>query len=90
MSEYLDLPLRSLRDLAGETEAEIAAIEARQADIIEQKTVAELELRFADADQLGYQHDDLDDRRAALADRLETLEDEIAWREQPRFTGGAP
>ena len=85
---YLDLPLRSMRDLASETEAEIAALEAQAEALMERKTVADLELRFEESDDLGSQVDAISDKLGPLLDRLETLEDEIAWREQPRFTGG--
>lgn len=90
MSEFLDLPLRSLRDVLAEIQAEIAVLEARSAALIERKTVADLELRFEESDDLGSQIDAISDRLGRLQDRLDTLEDEIAWREQPRFTGGAP
>ena len=87
-SSFLDLPLRSLRDLASETEAEIADLEAQAEALMERRTVADLELRFEESDELGYQIDAISDKLGPLQDRLETLEDEIAWREQPRFAGG--
>lgn len=90
MTEYLDLPLRSLEDLAGETEAELATITARQEALLERKTIADLELRFEEAEALGEEHDRLDGRRATLDARIDTLKDEIAYRLQPRFDGGAP
>jgi len=90
MTEYLDLPLRSLRDLAGETEAEIAALEAKKRDLTyAAEMVNDLEpWRSADADALLAQADTISDQLGPLLDRLETLEDEIAWRVQPGFTGG--
>ena len=82
MTEYLDLPLRTLREVHDETAEEVERLKALQERLMERKTDAELELRFEEADALGEEHDALDTPLAPLLDRLETLEDELAWRER--------
>jgi hypothetical protein len=89
-SEYLGQPLRSLSDIRAETEAAVRDLEQRQEGLCLLKTEADLELRFEAADELGERIDALSDKLGPLLDRLDTLEEEIAFRSQPRFTGGAP
>jgi hypothetical protein len=89
-SQFLDQPLRSLRDIHAETEAAVRDLEQRQEGLCLLKTEADLELRFEAADELGERIDAIGDRLGALLDRLDTLEEEIAFRNQPGFTGGAP
>ena len=81
-SEYLFLPLRSLRDLAGETERKIAELEERQRQLLEREIVADLELRFADCDALLAESDRISDELGPLIARLDEIEEEIAWAER--------
>jgi hypothetical protein len=79
-SEYLDLPLRSLRDLAAETEAAIDRLETER-EVMETRMMhASLELRFDDEGELGEILDRIADELGPLNGRREMLEDEIAWR----------
>lgn len=82
MTPFLDLPLRSLRDVADETETAIDRLETER-EVMETRLMeAEMELRFDDADELGEILDRIADELGPLMDRRETLEDEIAWRNQ--------
>ncbi len=82
MSDFLDLPLRSLRDLYDEVAAQVLDREQRQEALLIAKTAADLELRFEEAEALGEEHDRLDGELAPLLDRLEEIEEELAWIER--------
>ena len=82
MSDYLDLPLRSLRGLYDEVAAQVLDRERRQEALMLAKTEADLELRFEEADALGAEHDRLGDELGPLMDRMEEIEEEIAWIER--------
>ena len=90
-SAYLSLPLRSLRELYDEAAAAVLDRELQQEALMEAMTDAELRSCFEEYDKLSEAHDRLDDELEALLDRIEEIEEEIAWawrredaRERPR------
>ena len=90
MSPFLSLPLRSLRDLYDEVAAQVLDREQQQEALIEAITDAELILCFEDADQLREAHDRLGDELGPLLDRLEEIEEELAWIERGEERGLSP
>jgi hypothetical protein len=82
MSPGLNIPLRSLRELYDEIAAQVLDREQQQEALILAKTEAELEIRFEEADALGDEHDRLDSELAPLLDRMEEIEEELAWIER--------
>ena len=82
MSPYLSLDPRSLRDLYAETEAAVREREQQQEALMEAMTDAELSLCFEEHDALAAAHDRLGDELGPLLDRLEQIEEEIAWAER--------
>ncbi len=78
-SAYLDLPLRSLRDLYDEVAAHVLEREQQQEALIEAITDAELSLCFENAEELRQAHDRLGDELGPLRGRLDEIEEELAW-----------
>lgn len=82
MTEYLDLPLRSLRELYDEVAAEVLDREQKQEALMEAITDADLSLCFDNADDLREAHDRLGDELGPLIARMEEIEEELAWIER--------
>lgn len=72
MSDYLGLPLRSLRDLHAETAARV--------------TTLEIERIHADESR----HEAIDEELNQMHDRLDVLEEEIAWRDRSEERRDSP
>ncbi len=81
-SAYLSLPLRSLRDLHDEVAAQVLARQQQQEALLEAMTDAELIVCFENAEELREAHDRLGDELGPLLNRLEEIEEEIAWHDR--------
>lgn len=86
-SEYLQMPLRTLREAYDDLALLVLDREQRQEGLLLRK--ADLESRF-DADKLGEQIDAISDELEPLLDRLDWLEEEIAWRERAEERQASP
>jgi hypothetical protein len=77
-SAYLDLPLRSLRQVRAEAEAEYRRLVQTEAQL----TIALWTAADNDRQLIQPRYDACRQQLAALADTLDTLDDEIAHRER--------
>ncbi len=82
MNPYLDALLRSLRDLYDEVAAHVFEREQQQEALMEAITDAELLLCFDEPERLDIlraAYDRLSDELVPLLDRLDEIEEELAW-----------